>query len=560
MPGKFRIYFQQSMHKKIFLNNLIIALAAALLFIPFLGGVHLFDWDEINFAESAREMIATGDYLTVRINFIPFWEKPPLFIWMQVLSMKVFGINEFAARFPNAICGIVTLLVLYNAGRKIKDEKFGRIWVLLYAGSLLPFIYFKSGIIDPWFNLFIFLCIFIFHSYFTDSRNQLLKTVLSAFFLGLAILTKGPVALLIFLIVFGIFLLVKKFSVKVRIADVIAFVAVLAITGGFWFILQIAQGNFSIIADFIVYQVRLFKTQDAGHGGFLLYHFVVLFFGVFPASMLALPALFPSKYRNTEPHDFYLWMIILFWVVLILFTIVRTKIVHYSSLCYFPVTFLASWALYHSDESFNRSWSRVTSIFISVSGILTGILVFFLSFFDSWKGWFIQHFKIRDSFALANMSANGAWKGFEFITGILLIASVIVFAAIWKKQRIKAVYFLTLSVSVFMLLALTLIVPRVESYSQKAAIEFFQSVSNEDAYLATLGYKSYAHLFYGKAKDHRGVESSRKEWLLTGELDRPAYFAAKINRKEKLMKEYPGLQYLYEKNGFVFFTRNAAGK
>jgi hypothetical protein len=276
--------------------------------------------------------------------------------------------------------------------------------------------------------------------------------------------------------------------------------------------------------------------------------------------MLALPALFPSKYRNTEPHAFYLWMLILFWVVLILFTIVRTKIVHYSSLCYFPVTFLASWALYHADESFNRAWSRVTAIFISVSGILTGILVFFLSFFDSWKGWFIQHIKIRDPFALANMSANGGWKGFEFITGILLIAAVIVFVGMWKKQRTKAVYILTLSVSVFMFLALTLIVPRVESYSQKAAIEFFQSVSNEDAYLATLGYKSYAHLFYGKAKDHSGVESSRKEWLLTGELDKPAYFAAKINRKEKIMKEYPGLQYLYEKNGFVFFTRNATGK
>ncbi|HKL32668.1 MAG TPA: hypothetical protein VJ919_09045, partial [Tangfeifania sp.] len=71
--------------------QLFISVAAAFLFIPFLGGVHLFDWDEINFAEAAREMIVTGDYLTVQINFQPFWEKPPLFIWMQVLSMKLFG-------------------------------------------------------------------------------------------------------------------------------------------------------------------------------------------------------------------------------------------------------------------------------------------------------------------------------------------------------------------------------------------------------------------------------------------------------------------------------------
>jgi 4-amino-4-deoxy-L-arabinose transferase-like glycosyltransferase len=56
-----------------------IFIISALLFIPFIGQVHLFDWDEINFAESAREMIASHDYLTVKINFIPFWEKPPLF-------------------------------------------------------------------------------------------------------------------------------------------------------------------------------------------------------------------------------------------------------------------------------------------------------------------------------------------------------------------------------------------------------------------------------------------------------------------------------------------------
>ncbi len=84
-----------------FNRNLIIQTAilllGAVLFLPGLGIVHLFDWDEINFAESAREMIVTGDYLTVQINFEPFWEKPPLFIWMQVLSMKIFGINEFAA-------------------------------------------------------------------------------------------------------------------------------------------------------------------------------------------------------------------------------------------------------------------------------------------------------------------------------------------------------------------------------------------------------------------------------------------------------------------------------
>ena len=104
--------------------HLTITLIAALLFIPFLGAVHLFDWDEINFAECAREMIASKDYSRVQINFQPFWEKPPLFIWLQVISMKLFGINEFAARFPDAICGIRTLNIIYYFGRKYNNHKF----------------------------------------------------------------------------------------------------------------------------------------------------------------------------------------------------------------------------------------------------------------------------------------------------------------------------------------------------------------------------------------------------------------------------------------------------
>ena len=57
----------------------IIISVGVLLFVPFLGKVHLFDWDEINFAESAREMIVTGNYSRVMIDYQPFWEKPPLF-------------------------------------------------------------------------------------------------------------------------------------------------------------------------------------------------------------------------------------------------------------------------------------------------------------------------------------------------------------------------------------------------------------------------------------------------------------------------------------------------
>ena len=135
---------------------IFVALLAAICFAMRTGQVHLFDWDEINFAESAREMMISDHYLTVQINFKPFWEKPPLFFWLQAGSMHLFGINEFAARFPNAVFGFLTLLTVFVVGRRYGGHSFGMLWMLVYIGSFLPHIYFKTCIIDPVFNYFIF--------------------------------------------------------------------------------------------------------------------------------------------------------------------------------------------------------------------------------------------------------------------------------------------------------------------------------------------------------------------------------------------------------------------
>lgn len=77
--------------------------------IPTIGLSALFDWDEVNFAECAREMIVSKDYFNVTINFQAFWEKPPLFIWMQALSMlfllfqhmeQVYESEKLASEWP----------------------------------------------------------------------------------------------------------------------------------------------------------------------------------------------------------------------------------------------------------------------------------------------------------------------------------------------------------------------------------------------------------------------------------------------------------------------------
>ncbi len=174
--------------------HILLALCC-LLFPLAIGSASLFDWDEVNFAEAAREMIVTKNYLNVQINFLPFWEKPPLFFWIQSLSMHIFGVNAFAARFPNAVVGVISIMSIYTIGKKWLSPNFGFLWALAYMGSILPHFYFKSGIIDPLFNLFIFGALYQFFQYLQAYRFRFVLS--TAALAGLAVLTKGPVAVLI---------------------------------------------------------------------------------------------------------------------------------------------------------------------------------------------------------------------------------------------------------------------------------------------------------------------------------------------------------------------------
>ncbi len=537
--------------------ELIIAVIASILFIPFLGGVHLFDWDEINFAEAAREMIVTKNYLTVQINFLPFWEKPPLFIWMQVLSMKIFGINEFAARFPNAICGVVTLLTIFKIGRKIRNNLFGILWVLAFAGSVLPFFYFKSGIIDPWFNLFIFLGVYFLILYsFPENTKRKQNIILAASFAGLAILTKGPVGFLLIALTGAVFLVMVRFRIKVKLSEVLLYFLILAMVGGSWFLVQIFTGHYDTVIEFIVYQIRLFQTQDAGHGGFFAYHFVVLFFTVFPTSILALKSFRKENIEDDFHRLVKKWMLILFWVVLILFSIVKTKIVHYSSLAYFPLTFLAANFVYQASQS-KQTWSKWISGLLIFVSVLFALPIIFLPFIDKIKNQIIANNWIHDAFTVGNLQASGGWSGIEFLPGVFLVASVIlILLRIPKSEVIKRAVYLWIATLIFTFSVITLVVPKVEKYSQNALIEFFKSHAEEDVYLKNIYFRSYATYFYGETTPPKNENFYDENWLLTGDIDKDVYFVTKIHRADR-MKAYPDIQKIGEKNGFVFFKREA---
>ena len=544
--------------KNKFLIPFLLVIAGALMFLPFLGRTHLFDWDEINFAECAREMIMAKNYFLVTIDYKPFWEKPPLFIWMQALSMKTLGIGEYAARLPNALCGIALLLILFRIGTMLKDRLFGLLWVLAYAGSLLPHLYFKSGIIDPWFNLFIFLGFYFFIRYqmltkglLPGKSNNLI--ILSALFIALALMTKGPVAFLVFLLSAFIYWLIEKRRAIISLPKALLYLLVLAVIGGTWFGIETLTGHWDTVKEFVIYQVRLFKTEDSGQGGPFYYHFIVLLIGCFPASIFAIRGMMAKTKDDAKLTETSRWMSILFWVVLILFSIVKTKIIHYSSLCYYPLTYFAAIALYQllSGEITWKKWMGWSL------GVIGGALGFALAVFPI-AGMHIQSISalVKDPFAVANMQAVVNWSYFDSIAGMCLLIGLISALIFIRRKNIRmGITFLFISALISTNIAIATLAPKIELYSQNSALEFFESLKGKDVYVSTLGYKSYAQYFYSGMLPWKDIRCTDNNWLLTGDIDKPAYFSTKITSAEDQKKGVPDLKELYRKNGFVFFER-----
>ncbi|MFD1142587.1 glycosyltransferase family 39 protein [Larkinella insperata] len=538
----------------------LIILVGAFFYFPFLGRVHLFDWDEINFAESAREMIETGNYTRVQINFQPFWEKPPLFFWLQVLAMKLFGIGEFAARLPNAVVGIITLLVLYSIGKKMVDERFGVLWALAYFGSLTPHLYFKSGIIDPTFNLFIFLSVWFMAravaAYGTARATG--QTVLSGLFVGLAVLTKGPVGGLLLGLTFLVYWALQRFRPILSVRNGLAFFGCALAVASVWFGLELIKNGWWFFEEFIRYQIRLFSTPDAGHQQPFYYHFVVVLLGCFPMSLLAIRGFLPSAtHGQTEQTVFFRrWMVILFWVVMILFSIVKTKIVHYSSMAWFPVSYLAATVLYGYLKG-QLSWNRWLTGGIAIIGGVLGLLIAALPLVGMNAAALIPH--IKDRFAAANLTAPVEWAGWEWIIGAaygLAIAAILWFR---RSQPLRSIVGLFMATPLLLWLVLPTIVPKIERYTQGAVIDFYEAKQGQDVYIEPIGYKSYAHLFYFRKKPPTNPNSYREDWLINGPVDKPAFFVTR-NINIDQFRYNPNLEIIQEEAGFVFLRRKPVFK
>jgi hypothetical protein len=466
---------------------------------------------------------------------------------MQATAMHLFGINEFSARLPNAIFGIITLLTLFYIGKKERGEQFGLLWVLLYFASLLPHLYFKSGIIDPVFNYFIFTGVYYLYKTMNESTLKLRHAIYAGGLIGLAVLTKGPVGLLIPILSFIAIIALYRFKLWPRLKDVLVFAFMILLVSSAWYVLEIIKNGPWFLVEFVKYQVELFSQPVADHQQPFYYHFVVVLIGCFPMSVYALGS-FRKKYIT---DGFSTWMMTLFWVVMILFTIVTTKIIHYSSLAYLPLSFLAATYIAGLIKDGQKPNKMLVWLYIFL-GVLFGVLLTILPLISSFKHLVVP--LINDPFAVAGIMKPVNWGGFEFIFGIIYLLAVI--ASFWfilKRLFFRAIIIMAVGTGVLLFSYMVFVLPKVEAHTQGSLIDFLQAKKGEDVYVMTFGFHSYAPYFYFAQPNNNVDKRADDDFLLNGRIDKPVYIITKITDQYLLTKS--DLKLLKEEGGYRFYKR-----
>jgi 4-amino-4-deoxy-L-arabinose transferase-like glycosyltransferase len=180
---------------------LLPVLLAAVVFLFHLGSPPLTSPNEGLYAEVAREMNETGQFVIPQANGVVYLEKPPLLYWLTALSMGLSGENAFAARLPSALAAIVTVFVVVGAGRRLFGPRAGMLSGVTLATSLGLALVARQVLFDSLLTLWttVALLCFWFGTETDEERRLARKTWLLAGYaaLGLAVLTKGLVGLAI---------------------------------------------------------------------------------------------------------------------------------------------------------------------------------------------------------------------------------------------------------------------------------------------------------------------------------------------------------------------------
>lgn len=360
-----------------------------------IGNYALMDVDETRYVSMARDMFHGKDFLTLYLNGEYFFEKPPLYFWGECLSFAIFGkVNEFTARFPVALYGMLSTLLVYYTGKKIVSRRFGLISAIILATTLEFVMLAKFAILDIVVTTCIgFSVMFGFLSQFVSDKNKKYMWWLFYIFSGLAVMAKGiPGFVVPFAVMFFTTLANKTFKQVFRPQYILPGFLLFFLIVLPWHIIMFKIHDPLFFNEYIMkhHINRFFSSSQIDREQPFYFYIITILWGLIPwiFSVIAIAIAKVKALKNISLKDlsdrkkFLLFNIIAFLVTMLFFSSSKTKLITYILPVYFFTSFIIGslWENY----LFNNKYKKPVNISVYILGgicIFAGIAACFSKYF-----------------------------------------------------------------------------------------------------------------------------------------------------------------------------------
>lgn len=351
---------------------------AFMIFFYRLGIPGLMDPDEGRYAEIAREMWQRSAWITPHLNGVKYLEKPPLVYWLTALSFAALGRTEFAARLVPALSALGGVLAVYGLGRVLFSPRAAFLAATILATAVGYVILGRLLTLDMTLTLWLTLGLGLSYLAVTRVRPSYLPWAYVS--LALGILTKGPIALVLPGLIFGVWALCRRtVRVLLQLWDRRGFLILLGVTLP-WFVLVSYQNPEFGRYFFLKEHLYRFLTPYSHHGQPIYYFLGILGLGMLPWSFL-LPwglACAWSTARTVSEKGDQLFCLVWAGVVVLFFSLSRAKLPPYILPALPPLALLLGQALSTRFGGRNPSPSKglFWSLYIWLLSALGLLLVF----------------------------------------------------------------------------------------------------------------------------------------------------------------------------------------
>jgi 4-amino-4-deoxy-L-arabinose transferase-like glycosyltransferase len=359
----------------------------AVLYGTDLGAVAFLGKDEPKNAQAAREMLERGDWVLTSLAGEPWYDKPILYYWTAIVGYHLFGVGELGARIGPALAALLTVLLTFVLGRRYLGDPRGGALAALVLGTGLEFVILaRMAVTDSLLACFVtgsLVAYLLAREGVRPGWNVHLFWASAA----AATLAKGPVGLVLPLMVAGVDLLLERDATLFRKLRWLSGPLVLLAVAGPWYALAIHRSDGRFFQDFILhYNVERFTTENLPHPGPWYYYLPVLLLGPFPWSVF-LPTgaiRIARTFRSMPPERRSRCRFLLLWVALpvVFFSMAGSKLPSYLLPTFPALAVLLAGEirllLHAPGRGLPRPLAVAGAVFSVIAGGLAGAAVYYL--------------------------------------------------------------------------------------------------------------------------------------------------------------------------------------